>query len=170
MAKPHGGREPDPMARVVDRLLAQLPTLQGEAEPRAPAFRSSASEVRTGSSISYIEPPTLIGLWGRVALGVALGGMMTIWPYYRECGLPLFGYLSAVAAVIVAGGWIAITAWKLRNAVAHVLALILLFWGLVLTADELLRRSGYAAEEAYWYCGAPESGPRWMGWFAPPGE
>ena len=167
MPKPPPGREPDPMGRVVDRLLAQLPGLQGAADPAPPAFRSSALEIRTGSG-RYIEPPTLIGLWGRVALGLALGTMMTGWPYFRECGLPLYGYLWAVAAVVVAGGWIAVTSWKLRNGVAHILALVLLFWGLALTLDVLLPRTGYAAASATWQCGEPGSGPSWMRWFAPP--
>jgi hypothetical protein len=155
------------MARAVDRLLAQLPGLQGGAAPAPPVFRSSAGEIHVSSG-RYVEPPTLIGLWGRVALGLTLGTMMTAWPYFRECGLPLYGYLCAVAAVVVAGGWIALTAWKLRNGVAHVLALVLLFWGLVLTADALLPRTGYAAVIATWQCGEAGVGPSWMRWFAPP--
>jgi hypothetical protein len=155
------------MARAVDRLLAQLPGLQGTADPGPPAFRSSALEIHSGSG-HYVEPPTLIGLWGRVVLGITLGLMMTAWPYFRECGLPLYGYLCAVAAVVVAGGWIAVTAWKVRNGVAHVLALVLLFWGLVLSADALLPRTGYAAVPATWQCGEPGVGPSWMRWFAPP--
>lgn len=167
MPKPARGREPDPMDRVVDRLLAQLPGLQGASAPAA-GGRSSGGEIRVVSTGPFVDQPTLIGLWGRVALGVALGVMMTAWPYFRECGLPLFGYLTAVGMEIVAGGWIAVTAWKLRNAVAHVLALILLFWGLVLTADEVLPRTGYAAAATTWQCGDPGGGPSWMRWFAPP--
>jgi hypothetical protein len=172
MPKTPSSHGPDPMARVVDRLLAQLPGLQGAVEPAPPAFRSSTGEARafSASSENRIEQPTLIGLWGRVALGMALGIMMTAWPYFRDCGLPLVGYLSAVATVVVAGGWIAVTAWKMRKGIAHILALILLFWGLVLTADELLPRTGYAAATATWQCGEPGSGPSWMRWFGPPGE
>ena len=166
MPKPPPGREPDPMASVVDRLLAQLPGLQGAPAPPPPVFRSAAKEIRVSSG-RYVEPPTLIGLWGRVALGLALGTMMTGWPYFRDCGLPLYGYLCAVAAVVVAGGWIALTAWKLRNGVAHILALVLFFWGMVLTMDVLLPRSGYAAASATWQCDVPGSGPSWMRWFAP---
>ena len=168
MPKPSSGREPDPMARVVDRLLSQLPGLQGAAEPAPPVFRSATGEIRVASG-RYVEPPTLIGLWGRVALGLMLGVMMTAWPYFRECGLPLFGYLAALVAVVVTGGWIAVTAWKLRNGIAHILALVLLFWGLTLTADELLSRTGYVAVQSTWQCGEPGSGPAWMRWFAPPG-
>ena len=170
MAKPVPGREPDPMARVVDRLLAQLPGLQGGREPAPDAARRSYTpESRTVvfADTRSLEEPTLIGLWGRVALGVMLGVMMTGWPYFKDCGLPLFGYLTAVATVVMAGGWAAITAWKLQNGVAHIIALILLFWGLVLTADELLPRTGYAAAQATWQCGQPDSGPAWMRWFAP---
>lgn len=156
------------MGRVVDRLLAQLPGLKGAPEPAPPVFRSSTGEIRVATG-RYVEPPTLIGLWGRVALGLILGVMMTAWPYFKECGLPLFGYLAALVAVIVAGGWIAVTAWKLQNGIAHVLALVLLFWGLALTADELLSRTSYAAVQATWGCGDPGSGPVWMRWFGPQG-
>ncbi len=167
MPKPPPGREPDPMGREVDRLLAQLPGLQGAVAPAPTAFRSAAGEIRVSGG-RYVEPPTLIGLWGRVVLGLALGTMITSWPYFRECGLPLYGYLCAVVAVVVAGGWIAMTAWKLRNGVAHILALVLFFWGFVLTLDVLLPRTGYAAASATWQCGEPGSGPSWMRWFAPP--
>jgi len=168
MPKPPRGREPDPMDRVVDRLLAQLPGLQGASDPAPTASRSVSGEIRTVSSGLRFDEPTPMGLWGRVALGLVLGVMMTAWPYFRDCGLPLFGYLAAVGTVVVAGGWIAVSAWKLRNGVAHILALIILFWGLVLTADELLPRTGYAAAAATWGCGEPGSGPSWMRWFAPP--
>jgi hypothetical protein len=160
------------MARVVDRLLAQLPGLQGGQEPLPDkARRSFAPESsRTVVGTGRMDSPSLIGLWGRVGLGLVLGVMMTGWPYFNACGLPLFGYLVAVAAVMMAGGWTAIIAWKLRNGVAHVVALVLLFWGLVLAAVELLPRTGYAAAQATWQCGEPGSGPSWMRWFGPAAE
>lgn len=169
MPKPLPGREPDPMARVVDRLLAQLPGLQGGHEPSPDiARRSVVPESRPLPGARLIDAPTSSGVWGRVALGVALGVMMTGWPYFKECGLPLFGYLLAVATVVAAGGWIAVTAWRLRNGVAHVVGLVLLLWGIVLSGAELLPRTGYAAESATWQCVVPDSGPSWMRWFAPP--
>ncbi|MBA3444444.1 MAG: hypothetical protein H0T58_06275 [Gemmatimonadales bacterium] len=167
MPKPSPRLEPDPMARVVDRLLAQLPGLQAAAEPAPAPIRSSAGDIRTIANTRRSEPPSVIGLWARVILGISLGIMMTAWPYFRECGLPLVGYLCAVSVVVITGGWIAVTAWKLRNSGAHILALLLLFWGLVLGADELLSRTGYAAVSASWQCGEPGAGPSWMRWFAP---
>lgn len=81
-----------------------------------------------------------------------LGALITQWPYPRACGLPLAGYLGAVGAVLVAGVWIAAVSWKLRSAAAHVLAFLLLLWGIGLAAERVLPRVGYAAERAGWSC------------------
>jgi hypothetical protein len=170
MPKPTPKPGPDPMARVVDRLLAQLPGLQGTVEP-VPSFTPSATgEMRFVSGGSRLESPTILGLWIRLTLGLALGVMMTAWPYFRECGLPLIGYFFAVLVVVAVGGWIAVTAWTLRSGIAHILALILLFWGLALTADLLLPRTGYAAVAATWQCGESGTEPSWMRWFGPVGD
>lgn len=159
------------MAHVVDRLLAQLPGLQGSVERVPSVTRTGSGEMRVVSGGSRSEVPTVLALWVRVTLGLMLGAMMTVWPYFRECGLPLIGYLCAVLVVVGMGGWIAVTAWKLQSAAAHILALILLLWGLALTADLLLPRSGYAAVAATWQCEVPGSAPSWMKWFASsPGE
>jgi hypothetical protein len=157
------------MARVVDRLLAQLPGLHGAPEPAASSSRTSSGNIRIVSVPRPSELPSEAGLWGRTILAVALGVMMTAYPYFRDCGLPLFGYLFAVAAVVFGGGWVAVLSWKMRNEISHVLSLLLILWGLVLTSDVLLPRTGYAAVPATWGCGEPGSGPAWMRWFAPPG-
>lgn len=169
MPKPTPKPEPDPMVRVVDRLLAQLPGLQSASEPSPSTTRGSVGEFRMVSVSRARELPTPAGLWGRVTLALALGVTMTAYPYFRECGLPLFGYLGAVAAVVLAGGWVAVLSWQMRNEIAHILSLVLMLWGLVLTFDVVLPRSGYAAVPASWQCGEPGSGPAWMRWFAPPG-
>ena len=158
------------MARVVDRLLAQLPGLQGGAAPGPTPSRTSVGDVRILSPLPrQSELPSQAGLWGRVTLVLALGVMMAAYPYFRDCGLPLFGYLCAVGALIMGGGWVAVLSWQMRNEVAHVLSLVLILWGLALTSDILLSRTGYAAVPASWQCGEPGSGPAWMRWFAPPG-
>lgn len=159
MPKPPPGPEPDPMARVVDRLLAQLPGLQAEpvyAQPstnRFPALvgRSSTSATPT----RRLHEPTqseVIGVWIRVILGLSLGIMMSGWPYATTCGLPLFGYFSAVITVMLAGLWAAMAAWRFRSGLAHVVALVLLLYGLTLGMAEVLPRTGYAAEPATWFC------------------
>jgi hypothetical protein len=151
------------MSREVDRLLATLSSLGTQADrerlprPGAPASHL-VSQPRIAVGVARADrPPTTrdyLALWARVLLGAALGGAMTQWPYPRACDLPLLGYLAAVAAVLLAGGWIACVSWRLRSGGAHVLALALVFWGFVLAAEQALPRIGYAAEQASWRCPA----------------
>lgn len=155
MPKTPTGPRPDPMTREVDRLLAQLARVGGpERENGAPSVTNSGKRRFVGVARSG-EAPTradLIGLWARVVLGMALGAVMTQWPYPHGCDLPLAGYLAAVAMIVVAGGWIAFSSWRMRSGMPHVLSLMLVFWGIVLTAEQLLPRIGYAAEQATWRC------------------
>jgi hypothetical protein len=127
------------MAREVDRLLAGLANLGTQAghEHRPPEAATRRDH---------------IALWARVLLGIVLGGMMTQWPSVHDCGLPLLEYLGAVAMVMVTGTWIAVVSWGLRNAPSHILALLLLLWGLVLAAGQVLPRIGYAVQRLTWHC------------------
>jgi hypothetical protein len=89
----------------------------------------------------------------RVLLGLAVGVMLGAgWPYPRVCGLPLAGYLGAVVTVVLSGAWAASAAWRYRASLAHIVSLIILFYGIVLAAAELLPRTGYAADRAVWQC------------------
>lgn len=95
-----------------------------------------------------------VALWARVSLCIVLGVAMTQWPYRTACGWALGSYLGAVLAVTLAGGWSALVSWKARSAPAHVISLIVVFWGFVLAAEQSLPRVGYAAEQASWSCRA----------------
>jgi hypothetical protein len=144
------------MARVVDRLLAQLPGLRSapavvvESPSRFPTVTGGTPSRR--SQASAPSQSELIGVWVRVMLGLSLGIMMARWPYARTCGLPLFGYFSAVLTVTLAGIWAAASAWRFRSGLAHIVALILMLYGLALTTAELLPRTGYAVDRATWVC------------------
>lgn len=94
------------------------------------------------------------GRLGRVALGAVLGVLITQWPYSSACGFPLYAYLGAVAMVMLAGAWGSLASWKLRMGAAHVMSLIVVFWGIVLAAEQILPRIGYAGERAAWSCPA----------------
>lgn len=94
-----------------------------------------------------------LALWARVVLGIVFGGVMTQWPYPHDCGLPLLGYLGAVAMVSVAGVWIAVVSWNRHHGIVHILALLLCLWGIVLATEQVLPRTGYAAERWAWRCG-----------------
>jgi hypothetical protein len=157
MPKPSPGGKPDPMAGAVDRLLAQLPGLQGEpyisaARPRAAGQSSTPVTMARSESVSQSQ---FIGVWVRVLLGLGLGAMMGGWPYLRTCGAPLAGYLAAVVIVILSGWWAASSAWKYRAGLAHIVSLIILFYGIVLAGAEVLPRTGYAVDHANWGCEEP---------------
>jgi hypothetical protein len=161
MAKdPSPPKDPlDGMSAEVDRLLKQLPgadpTLRGgpAAKSRvgwAPISGPMGAATTTGPRAT--TPQQKVGVWARVGLGLAVGVLMTQWPYHHNCGLPLYLYLAAVVAVTVAGVWGALSSWKLRMGVAHVLALLVVAWGLVLGAAQVLPRVGYPAKTATWQC------------------
>jgi hypothetical protein len=85
--------------------------------------------------------------WGaflRLALATALGVGILFWPYPTRCGFGLAGYLAAVTAIIAGGVWSSVWTWRHRTARAHVLSLLLVLWGMLLGATELLPRVGYA--------------------------
>jgi hypothetical protein len=166
MPKSPSDRQPEPMAREVDRLLAQLanfgpqPARDPESRGRtsAPHPVARAKSPRVAPSRGTPTRGDLVALWARVLLGIALGGLMTQWPYPYGCGLPLLGYFGGIFTVLLTGGWIAFASWRLRSGVTHLLAVILFFWGIVLAAEQLLPRIGYAADQASWRC-PPERSP-----------
>jgi hypothetical protein len=148
------------MEREVNRLLAQL--AHAGAEPIAEPLPNGGSPARpfvrprvSGPSRSAADTHRfdLAALWGRAVLATALGIAMTLWPYPHVCGWALLGYLGAVAAVLLAGAWVALASWRMRNGITHLLSLLLFYWGLVLTAEQVLPRIGYAANPAAWTCG-----------------
>lgn len=134
----------------VDRLLNQLPShreeqVAAQASKRAqPAARPGPSAVDVGGG--------RIGTWARVGLGLLLGIGMPLWPYDHACGIKLFIYLGGVLTVVVAGVWSSMSSWKRRMGTAHLISQLLVIWGLVLTAQVLLPRFGYAKTPATWFC------------------
>jgi len=155
MPKPQDSSKPDPLAREVDRLLASLAGVGAKPEPeprpqtRAPKPRATPPPARRRTDPTRRD---LAALWARVALGVVLGVMITQWPYAHACGLGLLQYLGAVAMVMATGTWIAVASWSRRHVPGHILALLLILWGIALAAYEILPRVGYAALQGTWQC------------------
>ncbi|HUL49976.1 MAG TPA: hypothetical protein VLT79_08190 [Gemmatimonadales bacterium] len=154
-------RDWDKEMREVDRLLAKLPT--HEASPRASlggdptAVRAAAGT--TGAMRVERSSGEWLGTWARVALGLLIGVGMTQWPYTHGCGLRLGFYLTGVLAVIVAGLWSSLSSWRRRMGLAHIFSQVLIIWGLVLAAREVLPRIGYAQTTALWLCPDVEPTP-----------
>jgi len=139
--------------REVNRLLAQLE----QTAPRLEHALETPPPRQVLPKSAEVTPSTpkrgrVAALWSGLFLAVALGVMMTQWPYPKDCGLHLLSYLGAVAAVLLAGAGIAFDSWRLRNGVTHLLSLILIFWAMVLAAEQVLPRIGYATDQASWRC------------------
>lgn len=161
MPKTPPGGQPDPMLREVNRLLAQLdhagtrPDRHEDApRHRTPVPRLAKPRVVTTRSTAAATRGDQTAVWARLFLGCVLAAAMTQWPYPHQCDWALLGYLGAVAAVILAGGWIAFASWRLRSGLPHLISLIVVFWGIVLAAEAVLPRVGYAADRASWRCEA----------------
>ncbi|HKV51226.1 MAG TPA: hypothetical protein VJO52_08515 [Gemmatimonadaceae bacterium] len=132
---------------------ALLPTQKGKpsrsskASPAAPAEANAPPAPRKTSTL---------GVLARLLLAVGLGVAIMFWPYSTKCGLGLFGYLAASLMIIIAGGWSAIWTWRHRSASGHVLSLLLILWGSLLAAQQVLPRVGYAKSDplhpAIWMC------------------
>lgn len=171
--KPPPEKSRDSLMDEVDTLLKKLPgadpTLR--SEPDAPPPAAAAFVGNAGAAPRQQRPPPRLGTppgptkgekvatWAALGGGAILGVALTQWPYASACGFSLFGYLAAVFTVILVAGWVFIATWFHRMGVAHTMALILGFWGVVLAAEQVLPRIGYAEEEATWMCSAEEVAP-----------
>ena len=162
MSKGERPRDWDKEMANIDRIIATGPPASAPAP--APAQPPTLAQVARAPSAPAAAPRGAVGwvgryavlfTWVRLALGLSLGAAMTQWPYTHGCGLPLFVYLGAVLAVLVAGAWSLVSSWKTRSAFAHFLAIALIIWGGVLAAREVLPRIGYAKQAAEWICAAP---------------
>ena len=153
-------RDWDQEMREVDRLLAKLPTHEPHAaHPGAHGGGGDATATRASGAARARSSGEWLGTWARVALGLLIGIGMTQWPYTHGCGMRLDFYLIGVLAVIVAGVWSSLSSWRRRMGLAHILSQLLIIWGLVLAAREVLPRVGYSRMTALWFCPDVEPTP-----------
>ena len=121
-----------------------------------PAPKAGAPPAAKAQVAAVQAQTTTFGVFARLVLAVALAVGMLFWPYVARCGAGLAGYLGAVVVVVAAGTWTAVWTWRHRSAKAHTLSLLLVLWGLVLGALEVLPRVGYANptanRPATWLC------------------
>jgi len=134
----------------IDRQLEQV---SDQALIPAPANATPAQKVEV---VARREKTNTAGAVLRLLLAVALGVAMAFWPYETRCGAGVAAYLFATAVLTGAGVWSAFWSWRHRTARAHVLSLLIVFWGIVLAAQEILPRTGYARptleRPAGWLC------------------
>lgn len=134
----------------IDKVIARMPSQGASPAGSAPAALPAGrpAPMPGGGKLAVFTT------WLRVALGVALAVGITQWPYASACGLNLIVYLGAIGVVIVAGLWSAVSSWRRRLGLAHTLSLLVLLWGLLLAAREVLPRAGYARQVRTWSCPA----------------
>src|SRR4051812_1419226 len=148
----------------IDKQLASMSDAElvapGPARPSLPAGKgarpSSTPSPAPAADVPATSRAATFGLYARVGLSVALGIGIMFWPYESKCGAGLSLYLGAVAVVIISGVWSAVWSWRHRAARLHILSYLLLSWGLVLGALDVLPRVGYAKptilHPATWAC------------------
>ena len=118
--------------------------------------KGAVAPAQKAANVTAQSTTTTFGVFSRLSLAVALGVGIIFWPYSARCGAGLAAYLAAVIALLVSGVWSSIWTFRHRSAKAHTLSLLLVLWGLVLGATEVLPRVGYAiateAHPATWGC------------------
>jgi hypothetical protein len=140
------------LAQEVDDLLGQLKT-----DP----FGTRAGNDRSGSG-SGGPAPIMVGsgvvpehrAWTKALVVLALGVGLAFWPYANRCGLGLTSYMAALGVLLATAAWSLQAAWRQRSARAYALGLAILVWGAGLTLAQVLPRTGYASQVAFWSCQA----------------
>jgi hypothetical protein len=151
-------RDWDREMREVDKLLAKLPDadpMLDRGAPRPPV--GGVPTVRTAPAAGGGRD--VAGTWLKLGLGVLLAIGMLVWPYSHICGAKLFLYLLGILMLIVAGVWSAMASWRARQGWAHVLSLLIVWWGLSLAGAAVLPRTGYAGQDGIWLCPEPVAPP-----------
>jgi hypothetical protein len=136
--------------RKIDREYSGLPP-----EP-SPASVKAKRELERKQQEERDNRVGRIGVYARTTPVIALCVAIVFWPYPSHCGQPLYNFLGAVAAVTLGGFWISALTWRWRMPKTHILAALVVLWGLTITAAEVLPRVGYAKADAQrppgWSC------------------
>lgn len=135
------------------KIDKQLESISDEA--LLPA-RNAPTPAAKAEAVSRQASTSTLGVMLRLVLSLLLGVGILFWPYGTRCGLPLFGYLAAAGLISITGIWSALWTWRHRSGRGHLMSLLLVLWGALIAANEVLPRIGYArpseAHPAVWMC------------------
>jgi hypothetical protein len=146
----------------IDRVIEeQGPTPGAPGTPALPPGAGAAPPARVPAAAEPgVARRSVAKTWFWVLLAVLLAAALPLWPYGKVCGLQLFFYLGAATLALLAGAAGAVSSWKTRRGLAHLISLVVLVWAGVMAAREVLPRVGYAAETRTWLCPTtPEPAP-----------
>jgi hypothetical protein len=142
----------------IDRVIEEQGPAPGT--PALPPVTGAAPPARVPAAEPGVARRSVAKTWFWVLLAVLLAVALPLWPYGKVCGLQLFFYLGAAALALLAGAAGAVSSWKTRRGLAHLISLAVLVSAGVLAAREVLPRVGYAAETRAWLCpSTPEPAP-----------
>ena len=142
----------DAELKKIDRMM------EGASDEALLPAKSAKTPQARAEAVAIQKSTSTLGVMARLVLATALGVGMLFWPYDAKCGFGLAGYLAATGVVVAAGAWSSVWTWRHRSSRGHVLSLLLILWGGVLAAIEILPRSGYAKPDPArpgWSCPAP---------------
>jgi hypothetical protein len=131
------------------------------AEPTAEEIRARrlAEEAKQRND----EAASVAGVWIRLFLVSSLAAGLNFWPYPRECGAGLVGYVVAQGVFTAGAAWIAFCTWRCRMGKTHLLALGMVLAGIAVMELQILPRVGYAkvdpSRPAQWACVQPVAVP-----------
>jgi hypothetical protein len=134
----------------IDRVL------EGASDEALLPAKNAPTAAARAEAIAVQKSTSTLGVMARLVLSILLGVGIYFWPYDARCGLGLAAYLAAVGVVVGSGIWSAIWTFRHRSGKAHLLSLLIILWGGVLGAKEVLPRLGYAKptpeHPAVWSC------------------
>jgi hypothetical protein len=136
--------------RKIDREYSGLPP-----EPSAASVKAKR-ELERMEQEEREQRKGRMGVYARMMLVIPLCVAIVFWPYPSRCGQELYVFLGAVGAVVIGGFWIAVLTWRWRMPKTHILAGLVVLWGLTIAGSEVLPRVGYAKADAQrplgWSC------------------
>lgn len=151
------------LASVSDEQLLAQNTAAQRAPLAAPASAKSAPAAKAAAVLAPTHQPRRWIAWAQLSVAIAAGAGLWFWPWATRCGLNAMSFTAATGAVMALGLWSAVGSWRHRQGLAHVLSFVVMVWGLVLGAREVLPRMGYAIptieRPAGWGCEAPSTLP-----------
>ena len=131
----------------IEREFSGLPPEPSPAQLRAQRAAEQRAQQRKSDRANAISA------FARLSLVALLGAGINFWPYPRECGMGLYGYMAAEGLIVTGGVWVATCTWRWRMPRVHVISWLVVLAGLGLLELEVLPRVGYARESRAWSCG-----------------
>ena len=134
---------------------AELKKIEREYDTHGATGRRASAERLAAPPLSPEELTN--GAMLRIGLSLAVGVGIVFWPYTHDCGGGLFWFLGAAVVVVVGGLWSVFWTWRGRMPRAHALSLVIVLWGLAVSATQVVPRTTYVASAlsapaGRWFC------------------